>query len=83
MRRYPLAMTTLRRITAALMSKGVISAGWYSILTGLALLYVAYALSSVADSDPAAPYVAGLLAVLGVWQLGRGVRLEFLRKSVR
>jgi hypothetical protein len=75
-------MATLRTVVAALMSKGVISAGWYSILTGLALLYVAYTLASVSDSDPAAPYVAVLFAVAGVWQLWRGVRLEFRRKSV-
>ncbi len=76
-------MTTLRRIASALMSKGVISAGCYSILTGLALLYVAYVLGSVSDSDPAAPFVAVLFAVAGVWQLERGVRLQFQRKSGR
>ena len=76
-------MTTLRRIASALMSKGVISAGWYSILTGLALLYVTSALGSVADSDSAAPYVAVLFGLAGVWQLERGVRLQFQRKSGR
>jgi DMSO reductase anchor subunit len=76
-------MATLRTVAAAPMSKGVISAGWYSILTGLALLFVAYALSSAGDTDPAAPYLAVLLAVTGVWQLGRGVRLQVQRKSVR
>ena len=54
------------------MSKGVISAQWYSMLTGLALLYVAYLLGSVADSDPAAPFVAVLLAIAGVWQAWAG-----------
>ena len=75
-------MATLRTVVAALMSKGVISAGWYSILTGLVLLYVAYLLSSAGDTDPAAPYVAVLLAVTGMWQLGRGVRQQSWRKSV-
>ena len=76
-------MATLRALAFALMSKGVISAGWYSILTGLALLYVAYALGSVADSDPAAPYVAVVLAVAAVWQLECGVRSQCQRKSLR
>jgi glucose dehydrogenase len=76
-------MATLRTVVAALMSKGVISAGWYSILTGLVLLYVAYLLSSAGDTDPAAPYIAVLFAVTGVWQLWRGVRLQVQRKSVR
>ena len=62
------------------MSVGVLSAGWYSILTGLALLYVAYLLGS-ATGDAAAPFVAITLGVLGVWQLERGLRAEFQRRS--
>ena len=33
-------MTTLRTLASTLLSKGVLSAGWYSILTGLVLLVV-------------------------------------------
>ena len=63
------------------MSTGVLSAGWYSILTGSALLYVAYLLGSVpGDDDSAAPFVAVALAATGVWQLGRGLRAEFQRR---
>lgn len=70
-------MTVLRRLADALMSRGRISAGWYSILTGAAMLYVAYALGSVAaEDDLAAPYVAVGIALVGVWQLERGIRSE-------
>lgn len=78
-------MTTLMRMGFAraavsrLMSAGMLSAGWYSILTGLALLYVAYALGS-ASGDPVAPFVAVALAVPGLWQLERGLRAEFQRR---
>jgi hypothetical protein len=59
----------------------VLSAGWYSILTGVVLLYVAYLLGSVSwDTDHAAPVVAVGLAVTGVWQLERGLRAEFQRR---
>lgn len=75
-----LLMATPRTVASFLMSKGVISAGWNSILTGLALLSVAYLLGSVADDDAAAPVVAVVSAVAGVWQLGRGVRAEFQRR---
>ena len=71
-------MTALRAVASGLLSRGRISAGWYSILTGLALLLVAYLLGSVRDTDRAAPYVAVVLAVLGVWQLAGGV-LELRR----
>ena len=73
-------MATVRTVFSALMSKGVLSRGWYSILTGLALLFVAYGLSSVAEDDAAAPIVAVVLAVLGAWQLERGLRAEFQRR---
>ena len=73
-------MAILRRLFSALMSKGVLSAGWYSILTGVALVYVAYLLYSVADDDPAAPFVAAVLAVAGCWQLERGLRALFQRR---
>lgn len=76
-------MVTLRKAFAALLSLGVPSPGWYAILTGCALILVAKALGSVADTDPAAPYVAVVLAVTGVWQLERGVRAELRRRRVR
>jgi hypothetical protein len=69
-------MTTLRGIWAAVMSRGVISTGWYAVLTGVALLVVAYLMAFATDSDRAAPYVAVALAVAGVWQLERGIRLQ-------
>lgn len=81
MRRYRAPMPTVRAVTAAVMSKGVISPGWYAILTGLALLYVAYLLGTVGgDVDAAAPYVALVLGVGGVALLERGVRAELRRK---
>lgn len=62
------------------MSIGVLSAGWYAILTGLTFLYVAYLLGSVSPSDDgAAPFVALMLGLTGVWQLERGLRAEFQR----
>ena len=69
-----------RAAASRLMSTGVLSAGWYSVLTGLALLFVAYALGSVSQDDAAAPFVAAALAVTGVWQLQRGLRAEFQRR---
>ncbi len=70
-----------RRVASRLLSAGSVSAGWYSILTGLALLFVAYALGSVSVSeDAAAPYVAVALSVTGLWQLERGLRAEFQRR---
>ncbi len=62
------------------MSTGVLSAGWYSILTGLALLFVAYMLGTVSGDDAAALPVAIVLAVTGLWQLERGLRAEFQRR---
>jgi hypothetical protein len=73
-------MATLRTVFSALMSKGVLSRGWYSILTGVAMVYVAYGLYSVAEDDAAAPFVAVVLAVAGAWQLERGLRAEFQRR---
>lgn len=61
------------------MSTGVLSAGWYSVLTGLALMYLAYVLGSV-RGDAAAPFVAVALVVTGAWQLERGLRAEFQRR---
>ena len=69
-----------RAAASRLMSTGVLSAGWYSVLTGLALLFVAYALGSASRDDAAAPFVAVALAVTGVWQLQRGLRTEFQRR---
>jgi len=63
------------------MSTGVLSAGWYSIFTGLAMLYVAYLLASVlSDADAAAPFVALVFAATGLWQLERGIRAEYQRR---
>jgi hypothetical protein len=73
-------MASLRTVVSALMSKGVLSAGWNSILTGVALVYAAWLVGSVNDDDRAAPFVAVLLAVAGVWQLERGLRAEFQRR---
>ena len=66
------------------MAIGVLSAGWYSILTGGALLYLAYVLGTVSwSADRAAPFVAAACAVTGVWQLIRGLRAEFRRRLER
>jgi hypothetical protein len=73
-------MTTLRRLVSAMLAKGRLSAGWYSILTGLALILVGLALASVARDDPAAGVVGVVLFLLGVWQLERGLRSEFQRR---
>ena len=73
-------MASLRSVASALMSKGVLSAGWNSILTGVAFVYVAYLLGSVVGDDSAAPFVAVVLAVAGAWQLERGIRAEFQRR---
>lgn len=73
-------MAILRTVVSALMSKGVLSAGWNSILTGVAFVYVAYLLGSGADGDSAAPFVAVVLVVAGAWQLERGLRAEFQRR---
>ncbi|WP_457205844.1 hypothetical protein [Nocardioides sp. P5_C9_2] len=70
-----------RTTTSRLMAFGRLSAGWYSILTGLVLLYVAYLLGSVSwDVDRAAPFVAVAAAVAGLWQLERGLRAELPRR---
>ena len=74
-------MATLRTIASFLMSRGVIGAGWYSIWTGVALLFVAYAVASVSANDRAAPFVAVVLAVTAVWRLERGLRSEFQRRQ--
>jgi hypothetical protein len=68
-----------RVAVSRLMPVCLLSAGWYSVLTGVALLFVAYALGSV-SGDEAAPFVAMVLAVAGVWQLERGLRAEFQRR---
>ncbi len=74
-------MRLLRAAASRLMSVGVLSAGWYAILTGLTLLYVAYLLGSVSPGDDgAAPFVALMLGITGVWQLERGLRAEFQQR---
>ena len=70
-----------RAAVSRVLSTGVISAGWYSILTGLAMLVAAYLLGSAFPSDVAAFPVSVVLAVAGVWQLERGLRAEYQRRS--
>ncbi len=74
-------MRFLRTIGATLMSKGVISRGWYAVLTGLAMLYAVVVIAPATGTDPAAPYVAILLAIAGIWSVERGARLEFRRRQ--
>jgi tetrahydromethanopterin S-methyltransferase subunit C len=73
-------MTTLRRLASGLLSTGVISAGWYAILTGLVLLYVGWALASFSGDDRAAGAVSVVAFLAGVWQLERGLRSELQRR---
>jgi hypothetical protein len=73
-------MGLVRAPASRVMSLGLLSAGWRSVLTGLAFLYVAYLLGSV-SGDEAAPIVAVVLAVAGAWQLERGLRAEFQRRQ--
>jgi hypothetical protein len=72
-------LSALRALVSTLLSKGVISPGWYSILTGLAMLYVAYLLGPAVDTDPAAVFVGLTLGVVGVWSIERGIRSEVQR----
>ena len=74
------SMRIVRGLVAALLSKGVLSAGWYSILTGLALVVLALALASVSRDDHAAGVVALASGLAGAWQLERGLRSEFQRR---
>jgi hypothetical protein len=77
-------MHPVRAVTAAALSKGVISPGWYAVLTGLAMLYVAYLLGTVSgEDDAAAPFVALGLGIVGVAVLERGVRRELRRRRGR
>lgn len=74
-------MGFLRAAASRLISTGLLSAGWYAVLTGLALLYAAFMVGSVpGDDDAAAMFVAVALAVTGVWQLESGLRAEFQRR---
>lgn len=74
-------MSTIRDLVAALLSKGVISPGWYSILTGLALLLVGVGLASISlSADPVAGVVGLVFLLAGLWQLERGVRSELRRR---
>ena len=72
----------MRAAASRLMTIGVMSDGWYAILTGLVLLLLAYLLGSVPwDVDPAATLVAIAFLVLGLWQLTRGLRSELPRQG--
>ena len=74
-------MTSLRAAASRLMTMGLLSDGWYSILTGLVLLLLAYVLGRVQwDVDPAANLVATAFLVIGLWQLTRGLRAECPRR---
>jgi DMSO reductase anchor subunit len=75
------AMNALRDIASAVLSKGVISRGWYSILTGIAMLFVVWLIVPVRDTDPAVPFVAAALAVTGIWSLGRGLLFQYRRRE--
>ena len=68
------------RLAAALMSRGVISRGWYSVLTGVAMLLVVWLIAPATNSDPAVPVVALVLAVTGIWNIERGLRAEYQRR---
>jgi hypothetical protein len=68
------------KIAAALMSRGVISPGWYSVLTGVAMLLVVWLIAPASDSDPAVPVVALVLALTGMWNIERGLRAEYQRR---
>jgi hypothetical protein len=77
-------MHPVRAVTAAALSKGVISPGWYAVLTGLAMLYVAYLLGTVSgEDDAAAPFAALGLGIVGVAVLERAVRRELRRRRGR
>ena len=73
-------MTALRTLASAMLSKGVLSAGWYSILTGLVLLILGLALASVSGDDHAAGVVGVVSFLAGGWQLERGLRSELQRR---
>lgn len=74
-------MKFLSAAASRLMEWGVLSAGWYSVLTGLVLLYLAYVLGRIPfEVDRAATFVSVAFAVTGLWQLTRGLRAEFQRR---
>lgn len=74
-------MKFLRAAASRVMTIGLLSDGWYSILTGLVLLLLAHVLGSVPwDVDPAANLVSMAFLVMGLWQLTRGLRAEFQRR---
>jgi len=66
----------LRRILAGAMARGVISPGWYAMLTGLVMLILVWLLVPLWHSDSGVPIAVPLLTVFGVWSLVRGVLLE-------
>jgi hypothetical protein len=73
-------MKVAGKIAAALMSRGVISRGWYSVLTGVAMLLAVWLIAPASDSDPAVPVVVLVLALTGIWSIERGLRAEYQRR---
>lgn len=71
-------MAVLRDLARALLSKGVLSRGWYAVLTGLAMLFVVWLIAPIADTDPAVPAVAVVLALTGIWSIACGLRSQYL-----
>jgi hypothetical protein len=73
-------MASLRSVWGWLMSKGVISPGWYAILTGIAMLVLVWLIAPAAPDDRAVPVAALVLAVAGIWSIERGLRQEYQRR---
>ena len=74
-------MTLLRRLGSRLLSTGVISAGWYDILTGLAMLCAVRVLAPGFTTDRAAPPVGIVMGIVGVYLIERGVRRTWRRRE--
>lgn len=70
----------MHAFVSALLSKGVVSKGWNSIITGLVLLCVGFWLGSDISHDSAAGVVSLVLVVAGIWQVERGLRAEYMRR---
>jgi hypothetical protein len=71
---YPRPMSMLRRYLAGVMSKGVLSPAANAIVTGVAMVLLAWILWPVRGDDAAVRPVAIGLALLGVALILRGDR---------